>query len=87
MPHEDRTEIEAVCMTNPTGADSLPGTISPSRRLICSACGTEFGCDLSGNCWCAEEPAKLPMPTTGGDCLCRDCLREAAAAHARAKSA
>jgi len=74
-------------MTNPTGTDSLPGTISPSRRLTCSACGTEFGCDLSGNCWCAEEPAKLPMPTTGGDCLCRDCLREAAAAHARAKSA
>ncbi|WNV08511.1 cysteine-rich CWC family protein [Tardiphaga sp. 20_F10_N6_6] len=54
-----------------------------SRRLTCSDCGTEFGCDLSGNCWCAEETAKLPMPTTGGDCLCRDCLRaKAAAAHA-----
>ena len=58
-------------------------TLKPlSRRLICSDCGTEFGCDLSGNCWCAEETAKLPMPTTGGDCLCRDCLRAKAAAHA-----
>jgi len=52
-----------------------------SRSLTCSDCGTEFGCDLSGNCWCAEETAKLPMPTTGGDCLCRDCLRAKAAAH------
>jgi hypothetical protein len=49
------------------------------RRLACSRCGTEFGCDLSGNCWCAEETAKLPMPVKGEDCLCRDCLRKAAA--------
>lgn len=71
-------------MTNQTGTDSTPGEFSPSRRLTCSACSTEFGCDLSGNCWCMDEPAKLPLPTTGSDCLCRDCLREAAAAHARA---
>ena len=71
-------------MTNRTGTDSLPGDAAPSRSLTCSACGTEFGCDLSGNCWCMDEPAKLPMPTTGGDCLCRDCLRAAAEAHARA---
>ncbi|WP_438278641.1 cysteine-rich CWC family protein [Nitrobacter sp.] len=49
------------------------------RRLVCSGCGTEFGCDLSGNCWCAEETARLPMPAQGGDCLCRNCLRKAAA--------
>jgi hypothetical protein len=49
------------------------------RRLACSACGTEFGCDLSDNCWCAEETVKLPMPAAGGDCLCRDCLRALAA--------
>jgi hypothetical protein len=55
-----------------------------SRRLTCSDCGTEFGCDLSGNCWCAEETAKLPMPTAGSDCLCRDCLRAKAAAAAHA---
>jgi hypothetical protein len=55
-----------------------------SRRLTCSDCGTEFGCDPSGNCWCAEETAKLPMPTTGGDCLCRDCLRAKTAATAHA---
>lgn len=73
-------------MTNRTGTDNVPDGVTQSRRLICSACGIEFGCDLSGNCWCAEEPAKLPMPATGGDCLCRDCLRKAAAAHKRATS-
>ncbi|WP_092189871.1 cysteine-rich CWC family protein [Bradyrhizobium sp. cf659] len=52
------------------------------RRLACSRCGTEFGCDLSGTCWCAEETARLPMPVKGEDCLCRECLRKAAAAGA-----
>jgi hypothetical protein len=51
----------------------------PARRLVCSRCGTEFTCDLSGACWCAEETAKLPMPAEGEDCLCRDCLRQMAA--------
>ena len=49
------------------------------RRLACARCGTEFGCDLSGNCGCAEETARLPMPVKGEDCLCRECLRKAAA--------
>ena len=35
-------------------------------------------CELSGNCWCAEETTKLPMPTEGRDCLCRECLRKMA---------
>jgi hypothetical protein len=50
-----------------------------TRRLACSRCGTEFGCDLSGTCWCAEETARLPMPAKGEDCLCRECLRKVAA--------
>jgi hypothetical protein len=50
-----------------------------SRRLACSACGTVFACSPAGACWCAEETARLPMPVEGGDCLCRDCLRKAAA--------
>jgi len=50
------------------------------RRLACARCGTEFACDLSGTCWCAEEAAKLPMPVEGEDCLCRECLRKAALA-------
>jgi hypothetical protein len=50
-----------------------------ARRLACSGCGTEFSCDLSGQCWCAAEAAVLPMPVAGEDCLCRDCLRKAAA--------
>ncbi|WP_300181745.1 hypothetical protein [Bradyrhizobium sp.] len=55
-----------------------------ARRLVCSGCGTEFICELSGNCWCTEETAKLPMPTEGGDCLCRECLRRMASGVSRA---
>lgn len=62
-------------MTNPTETER-----PASRRLTCSGCGSDFGCDLSGHCWCMDEPAKLPMPREGEDCLCRDCLRKAAAA-------
>ena len=45
-------------------------------------CGTEFSCNPSGPCWCSEEAFRLPMPVDGGDCLCPDCLRKAAAAAA-----
>ncbi|MBR1221900.1 hypothetical protein JQ557_28125 [Bradyrhizobium sp. U87765 SZCCT0131] len=55
----------------------------PARRLVCERCGTAFGCELSTACWCHAETARLPMPKTpGGDCLCPDCLRAAAAAAA-----
>jgi hypothetical protein len=49
-----------------------------ARRLICSRCGAEFGCDPVGPCWCKEESARLPMPVAGEDCLCSECLRKAA---------
>jgi len=45
------------------------------RALTCPRCGTAFGCDLSGHCWCMDETAKLPMPVEGEDCLCPACLR------------
>jgi hypothetical protein len=61
--------------TLPTHGLKMPD----SRRLACSRCGTEFTCSLGGPCWCAEETARLPMPVDGEDCLCRDCLRKAAA--------
>jgi len=48
------------------------------RRVACTACGTEFSCSLSGDCWCAEETARLPMPLANEDCLCRECLRKLA---------
>ena len=67
----------AAFMTNRT-------EIQPSRRLACAGCGTEFGCNLSGTCWCMEEAYRLPMPSDGGDCLCPDCLRKAAARAANA---
>jgi hypothetical protein len=53
--------------------------IQPLRRLACAGCGTEFGCNLAGTCWCMDEAYRLPMPSDGGDCLCPDCLRKAAA--------
>ncbi|MFH0303285.1 hypothetical protein AAFX91_40385 [Bradyrhizobium sp. 31Argb] len=49
---------------------------STSRQLSCRRCGIGFTCDLSGECWCAAEPYRMPMPAhDGGDCLCPDCLR------------
>jgi hypothetical protein len=53
------------------------------RRIACSRCGAEFECDPGGECWCADESFRLPMPVEGGDCLCRDCLRKAAETVAR----
>jgi hypothetical protein len=61
------SNLSAGTMTNPLG---LPAP----RQLVCSACGTEFSCGLSRDCWCAEESARLPMPAAS-DCLCRNCLR------------
>jgi hypothetical protein len=55
-----------------------------SRRLACSRCGIEFACNPGGDCWCAAETARLPMPVAGEDCLCRDCLRKAVEMKARA---
>jgi HAD superfamily hydrolase (TIGR01509 family) len=53
-------------------------TASPApRNLVCEGCGAPFTCDVAGDCWCMAEPAALPLPTAGGDCLCRDCLRKA----------
>jgi len=53
--------------------------VSP-RQLACSACGTVFGCNPTGPCWCAEETVRLPMPDegAGADCLCPHCLRKLA---------
>jgi hypothetical protein len=75
--HENDREASAQIMTN---RKDCAVQQAPVRRVVCSGCGSEFGCSLSGECWCAEETARLPMPTGGEDCLCRDCLRKAAAA-------
>jgi hypothetical protein len=50
----------------------------PTRRLACVRCGTEFGCSLSGACWCSDEAFRLPMPADDSDCLCPQCLRKLA---------
>jgi hypothetical protein len=53
--------------------------ILDARQISCSSCGTAFGCNPAGPCWCAEETVRLPMPVEGADCLCPDCLRRLAA--------
>jgi len=51
-----------------------------SRRLTCARCGAAFECGLGGECWCAAEPYRVPMPASeAADCLCPACLRKAAA--------
>jgi hypothetical protein len=46
-----------------------------NRNATCAQCGVAFGCGLSGDCWCADESFRLPLPTDASDCLCPDCLR------------
>jgi hypothetical protein len=50
-------------------------------QVICPRCGARFDCRPGGDCWCAAEPVRLPLPVerTAGACLCPDCLRSAAA--------
>jgi hypothetical protein len=57
-----------------------PANSNPARVVVCARCGASFGCDLSGECWCAHETFRLPIPTdAASDCLCPVCLRAAAA--------
>jgi hypothetical protein len=54
----------------------------PARVTACARCGAPFGCDLSGQCWCAGVAFRMPLPDPGADaedCLCPDCLRAEAA--------
>jgi len=61
---------------------------SSIRELSCARCGTAFTCARDGECWCAAEPYKMPMATPlTEDCLCRTCLRAAAAALESARHA
>jgi hypothetical protein len=62
---------------------SLGQPAATPRRLVCARCGTSFDCGLAGDCWCAAEPFKLPLPAAQADnCLCPACLRKAATAAA-----
>jgi hypothetical protein len=59
---------------------------TPSPRAQCARCGAAFACSPGGDCWCAAEPVRLPMPSPLSDegCLCAVCLRAATAAAGRA---
>jgi hypothetical protein len=59
-------------------------TMTPNR-IVCERCGGVFDCSPSneGECWCAKESFRVPMPAppeSGGvrGCLCPSCLRLAA---------
>ena len=54
-------------------------------RIVCERCGSEFDCSPSkeGECWCAKETFRGPMPLppeAGGirACMCPSCLRQSA---------
>ena len=56
------------------------GNVAANRAVTCAHCGAAFECGLSGECWCAAEPYRMPMTSAAqDDCLCPDCLRKAAA--------
>jgi 1-acyl-sn-glycerol-3-phosphate acyltransferase len=59
---------------------AAPSPVIAPRAMTCTRCGAAFTCGLSTECWCADEPARLPLPGENqADCLCRDCLRAEAA--------
>jgi hypothetical protein len=61
---------------------------TPSPRALCARCGAAFACSPGGDCWCAAEPVRLPMPPPLSDegCLCAACLRAATAVGRAASS-
>ena len=61
---------------------------TPSPQAQCARCGAAFACSPGGDCWCAAEPVRLPMPSPLSEegCLCAVCLRAATAAAGRAAS-
>ena len=63
----------------------MPTSRTPSvqtiRTVVCPGCGARFNCRPDGECWCAAEPFRLPLPDSAAkDCLCPACLRTVAAA-------
>lgn len=60
---------------------TTPTAPKPPRRIACARCGAPFTCDPDGDCWCAAEAYRLPMPSDpAATCLCPACLRAQAAA-------
>jgi len=73
--------MSAAATRNDKGTPEVnePPSASP-RRLACARCGNDFNCSLSGDCWCAAEPYRMPVTKAAiEDCLCPACLRRAAA--------
>lgn len=60
--------------------DTANNTVAGNKET-CEACGAEFGCEPTGNCWCFSEtvPAETLVEIQGRyeRCLCPACLRQA----------
>jgi len=83
FPRQFAARLELVSRRRATHNDLMQTDSPARRRLACARCGVTFDCSLGGDCWCAGEPYRLPMPDEGKqDCLCPACLRAAAAARA-----
>jgi hypothetical protein len=48
-------------------------------NVACTECGQTFRCGFragDAQCWCAELPRRLPMPTdSASGCVCAACLQ------------
>jgi hypothetical protein len=48
------------------------------REIECDRCGRSFTCQITDDtgCWCAAFAARLPVPLPGSghDCRCPDCI-------------
>ena len=66
-----------------------PANCASGAKETCEACGAEFGCEPTGDCWCFAEtvPAETLKEIRGRyeRCLCPACLRQAAAQAAPAR--
>jgi hypothetical protein len=63
-----------------SGSETREATAPASSS--CSRCGAAFSCNPAGDCWCKEEPDRLPMPPAAekdAGCICPACLRAGAA--------
>lgn len=58
------------------------------KAQVCEACGETFACEISVSigCWCREinlsDETRQELRAKYTGCLCRACLKKAAATHA-----
>ncbi|MEO6022536.1 MAG: cysteine-rich CWC family protein [Burkholderiales bacterium] len=58
----------------------MDSSLAPHAQC-CGQCGAAFSCGMQAGvepCWCASLPRLTPPIGSTTDCLCPDCLSEAA---------